>query len=144
MSTNSTAFPPGTISSRPKVAFSLFTMMLGDIMRNLRVERQPKTIASPRPSTGTQGTGSSQQIQDSNNGGNPNFTSLLPESNEAVFKAMGVDVGMRTIAHISNVAITREASVGTADPNASIGGAGGPSNNNNPITLNRIRPSTFP
>jgi len=151
MSNNSPAFQPGTIQNRPKVAFSLFTMMLGDMMRHLHVDKAPKTIASPRPemiaknnnnsaeNNNNNNTSSTTQGTNPNGSNNSNLPSMLPESNEAVFKSMGVDVGMRTVAHISNVAIVREPSSGTSDPTASIGG-GGPQPQH---LVNRIRPSTF-
>jgi hypothetical protein len=107
------AFPPNVISSRPRVALSCFTIMLGDIMRNLRVDRAPRSIASPRPvqvagaSTAEPGAISKAAATAGESGSvvsAPTY-SLLPESTESIIRSMGVDVGMRSVAHISDIAI---------------------------------------
>src|SRR4051812_34522316 len=114
-----TAFPQGTITNRPKVALTVFTMLLGDIMRNLRVDKAPKTVASaaaspaasqqqlPQTQAGAAVAGGVNPATkaviastNNNNGG----SQILPESTESVFRILGVDVGMRSVAHIADIA----------------------------------------
>jgi hypothetical protein len=106
---NQPSFPPSVISNRPRVALSAFTVMLGDIMRNLRVDRQPRSVASPRPVHDAAAAAAGAGASAPGGGGNavvvgaPTY-SLLPESAESVVRSMGVDVGMRSVAHIADIA----------------------------------------
>lgn len=142
------AFPPNVVQQRPRVALSCFTIMLGDIMRNMRVERAPRTVASPRPpqhpalqnSSAAAALGSATSSKAAAGAGagaaassvlSVPSHSLLPESTESVVRSMGVDVGARSVGHISDIAILP--GVGGGGGGASAPGSSG----------DRMRPATF-